>query len=143
MTLAAALCPVKLVNAKDPDDAPTTIARLEKLYSQTFVTGDSAAADRMLASDFVGLDSKGKPFDRAAVLAEVRGSPHQTSAKITSLKVRVYGDTAISLGFETDTGPGPSDVAKRVWMDTWVRTPEGWRMAASTEVPTRLEQPPG
>lgn len=110
------------------------IADLENRYSQTFVTGDAATADRLLADAFIGFGSDGKPTDKASMLAEVRREPHQTSARITSLTVRAHGDTALALGTEEDTTPGSKEVARRQWLDTWKHAPAGWRLVASAEI---------
>jgi len=110
------------------------VADLEDRYSQTFVTGDAATADRLLANAFIGFGSDGKPTDKASMLAEVRREPHQTSARITSLTVRAHGATALALGTEEDTNPGSKAVARRQWLDTWKHTRAGWRLIASAEI---------
>jgi len=109
------------------------IGRLENLYSQSFVTGDAQVAEHLLANDFIGFGSSGKPWDKAAMLAEVRNLPHQASAKITSIVVRVHGDTAIALGTEDDVSSSKV-ISHREWLDTWRRDPSGWRMVSSAEI---------
>ncbi|THD51714.1 MAG: nuclear transport factor 2 family protein [Phenylobacterium sp.] len=110
------------------------IRRLENLYSQSFVTGDAHVAERLLADDFIGFGSSGKPSDKAGMLAEVRTLPHQVSAKITSITVRVHGNTAIALGTEDDASSPSQAVSHREWLDTWRRHANGWRMVASAEI---------
>lgn len=80
-----------------PNDAAHEITRLETLYSQSFVTGDEHVAERLLVDDFIGFGSNGKPWDKKAMLSEVRSLPHQASARITSIEVRVHGDSAVVL----------------------------------------------
>jgi hypothetical protein len=113
------------------------IGQLETAYSQSFVTGDTHVAERLLSADFVGFGSSGKLWDKAAVLAEVRALPHQASAKITSIVVRTHGDTAVALGTEEDSESGSAAVSRREWLDTWRRTARGWRMVASAEIEPR------
>jgi hypothetical protein len=126
-SVAGALCATARAGAEENDVVAKEIVRLEKLYSQTFVTGNSRAAGRILADDYVGMmGSEGKRYDKAAMLAEVNSLPHQTSAKITSVLVRSHGDTAIAFGTEDDTNPNSKIVAHRVWLDTWKRTAAGW-----------------
>ena len=122
--------------ANPPGAVAQQIADLENRYSQTFVTGDAATADRLLADAFIGFGPDGKATDKASMLAEVRREPHQTSARITSLTVRARGDAAVALGTEEDTSPGSSGVARRQWLDTWSRTRAGWRLVASAEIAT-------
>lgn len=128
---------VGLASSARASGGPTAagrIADLEGRYSQTFVTGDERTAARTLADAFIGFDSKGRPTSKSKMLEEVRRRPHQTSARITALTVRLYGDTAIALGSEDDTSPGTREVAHRRWLDTWKRGPSGWRMISSAEV---------
>lgn len=130
----AVLCVTSPAHATKGPDVADEIAGLEGRYSQTFVTGDVQTADKLLASAYIGFGSNGKTTDKATMLAEVRSEPHQTSARITSLTVRLHGDTAIALGAEDDTSPGSTDVAHRVWLDTWKLTTAGWKMVASAEI---------
>jgi hypothetical protein len=132
--LLAALYPLSAAHADPRADIAQEIGQLEDAYSQSFVTGDAKVAERLLAADFVGFDPSGKTWDKATMLADVRSEPHQTSAKITALTVRQYGDTAIALGTEEDTNAGATAVAHRRWLDTWKRTPNGWRLVASAEI---------
>ena len=119
---------------KAPETVAQTIERQETAYSQTFVTGDRAAAERLLAADFAGVNSKGRPYDRAAILAAIAGTPHLVSAHIDTFTMRMYGRVAIALGTETDTGPGKDDVEHRIWLDTWLRGVDGWKLIASSEM---------
>jgi Domain of unknown function (DUF4440) len=134
-SVAGVLCATARAGADESSTVAKEIARLENVYSQTFVTGDSRTADRILADDYIGMmGPEGKRYDKAAMLAEVNSLPHQASAKITSVLVRPHGDTALAFGTEDDTDPGSKIVAHRVWLDTWKRTAAGWRMVASSEI---------
>jgi hypothetical protein len=126
--------PIPLPAKAQPSEAAREVGRLENLYSQSFVTGDERIPERLLADDFIGFGSNGKPWDKVAMRAEVRSLPHQASAKITSISVRVHGDTAIALGTEDDVSSPATAVSHRRWLDTWIRTGKGWRMAASAEI---------
>ena len=128
------LCVAPAAGATGKNSTANHIADLEHRYSQTFVTGDVQTAKQMLDKTYVGFGSNGKATDKTAMLAEVRSEPHQTSAKITSLTVTLHGDTAIAFGAEEDTSPGSPQVAHRMWLDTWKRTAEGWKMIASGEI---------
>ena len=119
---------------KAPETVAQTIERQETAYSQTFVTGDRAAAERLLAADFTGVNSQGRPYDRATILAAIAKTPHQVSARIDTFTVRVHGGVAIALGTETDTGPGKDDIEHRIWLDTWLRGVDGWKLIASSEM---------
>jgi ketosteroid isomerase-like protein len=132
--LAFGSAPLSSSAKAQPSKAAREISRLENLYSQSFVTGDERTPERLLADDFIGFGSTGKPSDKTAVLAEVRSLPHQASAKITSISVRVHGDTAIALGTEDDFNASATAASHRRWLDTWMRTAKGWRLAGSAEI---------
>ena len=134
LVCAAAAPPLPAAAGAEPAGSiAKDISRLENRYSQCFVTGDAKVAERLLANDFIGFGSSGKPSDKAAMLAEVRSLPHQASAKITSIAVRVHGDTAIALGTEDDASSSKV-ISHREWLDTWRREASGWRMVASAEI---------
>lgn len=120
--------------AKPTQASVTRIADLERRYSQSFVTGDATVAQRLLAKDFIGFGPNGKSWDKAAMLATVRTLPHQASARITSLVIRVHGATVIASGTEDDIDAGSTTVSHRRWLDTWQRFRSGWRMIASAEI---------
>ncbi len=118
--------------------AAQDVTRLETLYSQAFVTGDVGLADKVLADGFIGLmESRGRPYDKRDMLTMLGRHPSQASARITSLVVRLNGDTATALGAEDDRDKGSRRVIHHVWLDTWRRTPEGWRLLSSAEIALR------
>jgi len=117
-----------------PGGAVRDVVQMENRYSQSFVTGDKRIPERLLADDFIGFGSNGKPWDKSAMLVQVSSLPHQASAKITSISVRIHGDTAIAMGTEDDVNSPSAAVSHRRWLDTWRRTVKGWRLAASAEV---------
>lgn len=131
--LMGALCPLFSIHAQ-PGGGAKEIARLEEVYSQSFVTGDTKVAARLVADDFVGFEPDGKTSDKAGILADVLSEPRPKSLKITALTVRLHGDTAIALGTEEDTMPGTAALAHRRWLDTWRNTPQGWRLISSGEI---------
>ena len=139
--LAVAACsllsPVHVRAASDAD-VSKEIARMEEVYSQSFVTGDTAVAERLVATDFVGFEPDGKTSDKAGILADVKSEPRPTSLKITALTVRLHGDTAIALGTEEDTNAGTPKLSHRRWLDTWRKTASGWILVSSAEI---VQQP--
>jgi ketosteroid isomerase-like protein len=132
--LMGALCPLLPLHAESGSPDEQEIARLEEVYSQSSVTGDTHIAERLVADDFVGFEPNGKKSDKAVILADVRSEPRPTSLKITALTVRLHGDTAIALGTEEDTNAGTTAVTHRRWLDTWRKTPGGWRLIGSAEI---------
>ena len=134
ISMIVLMCAPFSASAAETRTVADQIAELENQYSQTFVTGDVATADRLLADNFIGFGSNGKATTKSGMLAEVRSLPHQSAARITAIDVRSHGDTAIAQGTEDDTSADGKDVAHRMWLDTWKLTPSGWKMVASGEI---------
>jgi ketosteroid isomerase-like protein len=132
--LAGALCPLSPTHAAPANQPAREIADLEKVYSQSFVTGDTRVAQLLVADDFVGVEPDGKTSDKPAILLDVKSTPRPTSLRIPALSVRLHDDTAIALGTEEDTYAGKKAVTRRRWLDTWKKTPDGWRLVSSAEL---------
>lgn len=131
--VAGVMTPLAHAGPQGSASIETEVARLEEVYSQSFVSGDTRIAERLVAQDFVGFEPNGKTSDKAAILADVRNDPRPTSLKIPALTVKVHGDTALALGTEVDLMPGNKTVGRR-WLDTWRKTPDGWRLVGSAEM---------
>ena len=116
-----------------------TIIDGERAWGQAYVHGDVAAIDRLLADDFIGVDTRGKRYDKASVLTDVRTLPYTTSDDVTNIVVRFYGDTAVAQGDEHEVGPAPEKLPiERVFTDTWVKLNGQWRIVAAEDLdPTR------
>lgn len=115
------------------DIAAKNISAAESAYSQSFVTGDTSVAQRLVDPDFLGTEPDGRPVDKAGVLADVTDPHRPDKLVITALVVRVHGDTAIALGTEEDSHRTASRVTHMRWLDSWRRTQAGWRLIASAE----------
>ena len=115
------------------------IASGERAWGQAFVTGDTATVERLLAEDFIGVETDGHRYDKASVLKDVASGPRLTSDEIDSLVVRFYGDTAIAQADEHEIGPPPEKARlERTFTDTWVRIDGHWRIVAAEDlVPAR------
>jgi len=130
------LSPPSSADAKPGMAAAKQIIALEHHYSHSFVTGDVSVAQRVLADNFLGFGPNGRAWNKAMMLSTVRALPHQASAKIMSIDVRLYGNTAIASGTEADTDVGSPAISYRRWLDTWRHFRSGWRMVASAEIAT-------
>ena len=135
---AIALATVVATPQTPPTDLQTIIDG-ERAWGQAYVHGDVAAIDRLLADDFIGVDTRGKRYDKASVLTDVRTLPYTTSDDVTNIVVRFYGDTAVAQGDEHEVGPAPEKLPiERVFTDTWVKLNGQWRIVAAEDLdPTR------
>ncbi len=63
-------------------------------WAESVATGDTTALERILADDFVGIDPKGRFYDKAKMIADTREAPkYFVSNQLNEVTVRFYGDT--------------------------------------------------
>src|SRR3982750_4463069 len=109
------------------------ICDMERAWGQAFVKADASVAKHMLADDFVGIDTKGRRYDKAAELADISKPSHFASDQLNDVSVRFYGDTAIAQGSDSWTGKG-GEHGRFVWTDVWHRRGGSWQMVASEDL---------
>lgn len=133
----AAVLPL-LAAAVPADDRSADIAYItqgEQDWGHAFVVGDVGAIDRLLARDFIGIDTHGKRYDKAQMVAWVQAGPNLTSDVIGPVDIVFYGDTAVVRGTEHQVGAVPARrPADRAWTDVWVRRAGQWQIVAATDV---------
>jgi ketosteroid isomerase-like protein len=90
----------------------------------------------MVATDFIGVSSKGKVQNRRAMLADVKGDKDTyTSTKAEKLAVHMYGSgVAVVVGIANEKGSGKDGKAfDRTYRftDTWMDRDGNWQCVAS------------
>jgi uncharacterized protein (TIGR02246 family) len=117
------------------------IRRLEREWFDSYVRGDRAAFDRIVADDAVMTYGNGKVGNKSEAIAEIK-APADASYSLTSddVQVRVYGDAAIVTGRVTEKGifNGRSLNSQSRYTDVWVRRNGRWQVVAAQN--TRLPQ---
>lgn len=107
----------------------------EHAWGHAFVTGDAAAAGKLLAQDFIGIDPRGQRYDKAAALRDIATPPHLTADTVGPVAVRFYGNTAIAQANETNIGPAPGRKRTELaFTDTWVKIGERWQIVAAEDL---------
>lgn len=104
------------------------------------VDKDIKTLDRILADDWVGLSFQGTVRAKAEAIASVKsGSSTTQSIELGPMKVRVFGNTAVVTGSDTEksTFNGKDSSGKYVWTDVFVERNGRWQAVASesTKVP--------
>lgn len=114
----------------------------ERRWAESVATGDASVVERILADDFVGVDPKGRLYDKAKMVSDTRdGAKYFVSNHANEVKVRFYGDTAVAQGSETwERRSGDPLRGRWVWTDTWVRRNDKWQIVAAEDL-TAPEQP--
>ncbi|MGC2163265.1 MAG: nuclear transport factor 2 family protein [Silvibacterium sp.] len=111
-----------------------TITDTEQAWSHSYVTGDAAVSDRIMADDFIGVDVDGSHYDKQAMKDIVAAASKRIATIATvGVNVRVYGDAAVAQGYDQwkdRDGSGGS----AAWSDTWVRRNGKWRLVAAADI---------
>lgn len=117
------------------------IRKLEREWFDSYVRGDRAAFDRIVADDVVITYGNGSVGNKSQAIAEIK-APADSSYSLTSddIQVRVYGETAIVTGRVTEKGTfnGRSLNSQSGYTDVWVRRNGRWQVVAAQN--TRLPQ---
>lgn len=111
-----------------------TLMDLERQWSQAAQAGDAKAIERLLATDFVSLQSSGVMQVKTEFVADVSKFKMQV-ADLSGMRVQVHGNAAVVTGIwhgkGTDPQGKPFDTRER-FADTWVKMPSGqWQCIAS------------
>ncbi len=108
-------------------------------------SGDARVWDRYLDANVIYLAEDGTRKTKAALLKEITPLPTGISGSIsvTAFEVRLHGDTAVTThnDLESEDYFGHPLKAEYRTTDTWIRTPQGWKLVAS-QVHAQLIDPP-
>lgn len=122
----------------DYTEAANFITTSEKAWAQAIAIGDTSAIKKIMYDDFVGMNSKGKTYDKQTLIREAVESAHLYTAEAYNIKIKFYGITAIAQGGETWTKLSDSTSTKSVWTDTWVYRNNKWQVIAAMDL--KLDQ---
>jgi hypothetical protein len=150
-TLAAALSLI-VVSAAAQQANPTTgedvtalLARQTQELLDAVSSGNASVWDRYLAPDAVYTDESGNVTGKAALVKAIAPLPKNISGelKVSDFAVHQHGATAIAtyVSVETETYYGQTLHARYRETDTWIATPDGWRLAAAQLMALRDDPP--
>jgi len=129
---------------RDKNSVEETLIQMEHEWSQADIQNDGTALNRILAEDWIGIDFEGTLLTKAQALRGIRSdSASLESTVLRDMKVRVYGNTAIVTGTDTEKGQyhGKDSSGKYLWTDVFVRRKGRWQAVSSQS--TRLAMPEG
>jgi hypothetical protein len=116
-------------------DAVTTISNLEDDAVKADLAGDPAFYQKVLAEDWTRGDSDGTYYTKADLLKLMADAKNfkTNSEKLSELKVRVYGNTAVATYKDTYDIliMGERRAHTIIATDTFVKTGDGWKQVAS------------
>ena len=116
-------------------DVASAIRQLEERWEAALVKRDGKTVEELVASDYAGVTWKGEHEDKASVLSQINDETETlTSAKISDLKVRVYGpNVAVAIGDSAEKGTDKNGKRfDRVYRftDTWMERDGKWQCIA-------------
>ncbi len=137
LLLAISSLPARGADTKGVEEA---IIQMEKDWTEAGIKKDAAAFDRIVADDWISVDFEGNVVNKAAAIADLKsGASSSASVDLGELKVRVYGDTAIVIGSDTEksTYKGKDSSGHYVWTDVFVKRNGRWQAVSSQSVKTK------
>ncbi|MBZ5661289.1 MAG: nuclear transport factor 2 family protein [Acidobacteriia bacterium] len=115
-------------------DAVAAVTKLEGDSVKADLANDKAFYAKVLAEDWTGGDSGGKWFTKADMMKMMDDTAHNktNSEKMTELKVRVYGNTAIATYKDTYDAMLNGEHRSRtvISTDTFVKMGGEWKLVA-------------
>lgn len=120
--------------AQKSSETEKAIVALENEWEKAENTANPDLLAPLLADKFVNTSSDGKVTGKAEALEDLK-SFVKGSASITSLKVVVFGSTAMAYGVgkaKVTDASGKITEMNEHWTDTWVKMPNGkWQCVAT------------
>jgi len=126
----------KVVKA-DAVSVEQTLMQMERDWVQASLKKDTAVMEKMLADDWAGIDFSGKTVTKAQAIADLKsGAAATQSVDLGDMKVRVFGNTAVVTGSDTEksTYKGKDSSGKYVWTDVFANRNGRWQAVASQSV---------
>ena len=116
-------------------DTVAAITKLENDGVKADLAGDKSFYEKVLADDWTGGDSSGTFYTKAEQLKFMADTEHNktNSEKISELKVRAYGNTAVATYKDTYDAMFKGEHRARTVIDTdtFVKIGNEWKQVAS------------
>jgi uncharacterized protein (TIGR02246 family) len=131
--------------SQSTNDVENLLKQMEQDWTTAEINKDMAAFDRILADDWVQIDSEGKTDTKKQWLEFVRSPDFKiTTARIMEMRVRQFGNVAVVTGVneETSTIKGKDTSGRYAWTDAFVNRDGRWQAVASqvTPIPDSAEK---
>jgi hypothetical protein len=107
-------------------------------WAESVVTGDVSRRKVYFSVNFLGTQTNGDRYEKAAVVRERSPSEVYVSNTINSVDIKFYGETAIAYGDETWVKKDGSS-GRFVWTDIWVHADGVWQIVAAQDVDAPVE----
>jgi hypothetical protein len=116
-------------------EAVAAVSKLENDGVKADLAGDKAFYQKVLAEDWTGGDSEGTFYSKADLTKMLADTEHNktNSEKLSDLKVRIYGNTAVATYKDTYDMlmMGKHRASTVIGTDTFVKMGGEWKQVAS------------
>lgn len=116
-------------------NAEEELIQIQQDLCAAWMRRDRATIERILAPDWSVTQATGEVASKSDVLRDAfeLGQLTLTSAQVTDVKVRIFGETAVITGRSTAEGSAAGQAFSVVlrFTDVFVRRSDGWRAVAS------------
>jgi len=133
--------PLQSAHAQSSSDTVAAITRLENDSVKADLAADTSWTEKFLADDWMGCDSEGKWYTKAEALKLMADTKNNNfkSEKLTDLKVRVYGNTAVATYKDTYDAmvEGQHRARSVASTDVWVKMGSDWKQVSSRGTTTK------
>ena len=106
------------------------ILKLEEKFAQAIIKNDVSAVEKILANDWIIVNSDGRVIDRARFLEVMKSSAltHE-DMKSEDINVRIYGDTAVVTAITSTKGKYASNefTTKERATDVFIKRKGEWQ----------------
>jgi len=135
------LIPLQSIRAQSTGDTVAAITKLENDSVKADLAADTSWEEKFLADDWMGCDSRGSLHTKAESLKDMADTKNNkfNSEKLTDLKVRVYGNTAVATYKNTYDAvlDGQHRAATIISTDVWVKMGSDWKLVTSQNTTTK------
>src|SRR5262245_49060573 len=135
--------PARLLARPAPTVDEKQIGQLERDRQDGFVHGHIPALDRETAADYTTINGSGKLSTKPQMMENLRqGKTKVLSVKLTDLKARVYGNTAVLTGDYRDVNvrDGVQRETHALFTRVFVKSDGHWQAVAYQQTPV-IEKP--
>lgn len=130
--LGISLSPISALTNKA--EIEKALTQLERDWIEAGKNKDKATLERIIADDWVSVSWEGKPYTKAESIADNLAADTQLeSYTLDPLKVRVFGDTGIVTGGNTEKSrfKGKETSGHYAWTDVFMKRNGRWQAVSS------------
>lgn len=124
----------KAGSAKTNVSVEQSLMQMERDWNNALLAKDYKTLGRIMADDWIAIDYRGLTVTKAESIAELKsGESSNQSVELGEMNVRVFGNTAIVMGSDTEKSEyhGKDSSGRYAWMDVFVKRSGRWQVVAT------------